>query len=191
MSEPRIKSIPTKYRDVLMRSKLEARVAAKFDALGIEWSYEPEGYDLDGVWYLPDFWLPRIRTIVEVKGNLEGSDALLKPHLLSAALNAEFWDTETPNVIVVTEPWLRAPSAGVYEEGLHVLAFGQCVDGWQAKCRECKATWFLDSSGSFGCRACGIPGGSDHHIERQVGFSHCAECIKREQAEFSGKGFPT
>jgi hypothetical protein len=26
-----------------------------FDRLGIEWEYEPEGFDLDGLWYLPDF----------------------------------------------------------------------------------------------------------------------------------------
>jgi len=37
---------------------LEARWAVFFDALGIKYEYEAEGYDLGGVWYLPDFWLP-------------------------------------------------------------------------------------------------------------------------------------
>ena len=34
--------------------------------MGIE--YENEGYDLDGVGYLPDFWLLRLDLWVEIKG---------------------------------------------------------------------------------------------------------------------------
>jgi len=37
---------------------LEARWAVFFDTLGIRYRYEPEGFDLNGVWYLPDFYLP-------------------------------------------------------------------------------------------------------------------------------------
>lgn len=53
-----IKPIQTKYHGCLFRSRLEARWAVFLDSLGIEWEYEKEGYDLDGVWYLPDFWIP-------------------------------------------------------------------------------------------------------------------------------------
>lgn len=35
---------------------------------GVEWSYESEGYDLDGVRYLPDFYLPKEECWLEVKG---------------------------------------------------------------------------------------------------------------------------
>jgi hypothetical protein len=52
-----IKPIPTMYQDVEFRSRLEARWAVFFDAMGITWSYEREGFDLDGDWYLPDFWI--------------------------------------------------------------------------------------------------------------------------------------
>jgi len=45
----------TAYR---FRSRLEARWAVFFDTLGVKYEYEKEGYDLDGTWYLPDFWLP-------------------------------------------------------------------------------------------------------------------------------------
>lgn len=53
-----IAAIPTKYSGVLFRSRLEARWAVFFDALGIKWQYEAEGYQLkDGTRYLPDFRL--------------------------------------------------------------------------------------------------------------------------------------
>lgn len=47
-----------------------------FDAMGIKYEYEPEGYDLGELgWYLPDFWLPEHRWHVEVKGkNVSGLD---------------------------------------------------------------------------------------------------------------------
>lgn len=51
-----IKAIETRYRGYRFRSRLEARWAVFFDALGIEWQYEPEGFELaDGTRYLPDF----------------------------------------------------------------------------------------------------------------------------------------
>lgn len=38
--------IPTEYKGVKFRSKLEARWAVFFDTLGIEWDYEPQGYEI-------------------------------------------------------------------------------------------------------------------------------------------------
>ena len=53
-----IKSIETEYRGYRFRSRLEARWAVFFDACGVKWEYEPEGFDLgDGLYYLPDFLL--------------------------------------------------------------------------------------------------------------------------------------
>ena len=46
-----IKAHPTFYKDVLFRSRLEARWAAFFDLAGWEWEYEP--IDLEG--WSPDF----------------------------------------------------------------------------------------------------------------------------------------
>lgn len=54
-----VRSIDTLYRGCYFRSRLEARWAVFFDALGIDWEYEPEGFVLsDGTSYLPDFRLP-------------------------------------------------------------------------------------------------------------------------------------
>lgn len=81
-----IQAIETKYKGYRFRSRLEARWAVFFDALGIEWEYEKEGYELsqiqdedsednlvDKLYYLPDFWLPKLNIFVEVKGE-EPSD---------------------------------------------------------------------------------------------------------------------
>lgn len=62
-----IKAIETVYKGYRFRSRLEARWAVFFDALGVPYEYEKEGYDLDGMWYLPDFWLPEQKCWVEIK----------------------------------------------------------------------------------------------------------------------------
>lgn len=61
-----IKAIETKYKGCRFRSRLEARWAVFFDACGIKWEYEPEGFILDdGTKYLPDF------KIYDIYGNFE------------------------------------------------------------------------------------------------------------------------
>ena len=52
-----IKAIETRYKGYRFRSRLEARWAVFFDALGLTWDYEPEGFETDAGWYLPDFRL--------------------------------------------------------------------------------------------------------------------------------------
>lgn len=50
-----LQPIPTRYKGYHFRSRLEARWAVFFDAMGLKWEYEPEGFDIDGTMYLPDF----------------------------------------------------------------------------------------------------------------------------------------
>jgi len=69
-----IKPIETMYNGCRFRSRLEARWAVFFDAVGVEWRYELEGYELPSGRYLPDFWLPQLQTFYEVKG-CEPTDA--------------------------------------------------------------------------------------------------------------------
>src|SRR3989442_1494282 len=66
-----IKAIETNYHGFRFRSRLEARWAIFFDAIGVEWEYEKEGFEIDGgIRYLPDFWLPELKLWYEVKGEL-------------------------------------------------------------------------------------------------------------------------
>ncbi len=62
-----IKAIETVYNGYKFRSRLEARWAVFFDTLGIKYLYEYEGYNLDGLYYLPDFWLHEEGCFIEVK----------------------------------------------------------------------------------------------------------------------------
>lgn len=71
-----IKPIETQYKGYRFRSRLEARWAVFFDALGVQWEYEKEGYDLGEYgWYLPDFWFPKTQHFAEVKPEADLSAA--------------------------------------------------------------------------------------------------------------------
>lgn len=76
-----IHPIETVWHGYRFRSRLEARWAVAFEAMCIDWEYEPEGYVLDdGTWYLPDFLLHGIHgrsagdVYVEVKGVMTEAD---------------------------------------------------------------------------------------------------------------------
>ena len=65
-----IRPIETVYNGYRFRSRLEARWAVFFDAAGIKYQYEPEGFEAKGgVMYLPDFYMLDFDVYVEVKGN--------------------------------------------------------------------------------------------------------------------------
>jgi hypothetical protein len=72
----RLSAIPTFYAGVQFRSRAEARWAVLFDCLKTKWLYESEGFRLETIWYLPDFWLPDIHCFAEVKGVTEQWDEL-------------------------------------------------------------------------------------------------------------------
>lgn len=63
-----IKAIETEYDGYRFRSRLEAKWAVFFNAARIEYRYEAEGFEVDGVRYLPDFYLPGFDVFAEVKG---------------------------------------------------------------------------------------------------------------------------
>lgn len=80
--------IQTYYNGYHFRSRLEARWAVFFDALGVKYEYEPEGFNLGrGRCYLPDFRVkcwgtrghrdgPAWDLYIEVKGHMTKEDAL-------------------------------------------------------------------------------------------------------------------
>lgn len=79
-----MKAIETVYQGYKFRSRLEARWAVYFDAIGIEWEYEKEGYDLgDGLRYLPDFWLPQVNMWAEIKAMDFSRSEILKAERLA------------------------------------------------------------------------------------------------------------
>lgn len=81
-----IKAIDTEYNGYKFRSRLEARWAVFFDAVGLKYEYEKEGFDLDGIYYLPDFWLPELKTWIEIKGDIPSKEERKKCSLLAGKI---------------------------------------------------------------------------------------------------------
>lgn len=110
----RLRAIETEYKGYRFRSRLEARWAVFFDACGVKWEYEPEGYDLgNGIYYLPDFLLHGVTIdhasyerncdiYVEVKGEMNDRDAEKINRFFSAGYSEENdWGVSRSAVLVV------------------------------------------------------------------------------------------
>lgn len=106
-----MKAIETEYKGYRFRSRLEARWAVFFDACGVRWDYEPEGFLLDnGQYYLPDFLLHDVEgritgdLYVEVKGKMTVEDAekILSFSGLKEVEN--MLEVETPILVVAGIP---------------------------------------------------------------------------------------
>lgn len=155
----RIGVAPSRYRDVLYRSALEARVARFLDMHFPVWLYESGpsltgvesartrdglfyGYLLDAGRYRPDFWLPSVRTFVEVKGDM-GCYTLRSPVELArraAPLGVQ--------VAVATHG-----RGGRFD--LYVARGGELWPATLARCPSCGARYF-HAGGPTDCRACGV-----------------------------------
>jgi len=158
----KIKSIPSYYRGIKFRSQLEANYAVFFDEYGIEWEYEVEGYDLDGLWYLPDFWLPEIKTFFEVKGILKNIE---KPKRLAEALKVD--DEFFPKILVIIGD----------NHGRVFSPLSPDSPISMAKCANCGKYWFYFEEGSWECRACGEHQG-DHHLRNVYTGTDLSSLIK-------------
>lgn len=82
----KIQSINTNFLGYKFRSRLEARYAAFFTSLDLEWEYEKEGFTWDSrdgekYSYLPDFYFPNGRVYVEIKGVKDVVDGLAENEL--------------------------------------------------------------------------------------------------------------
>lgn len=140
------KAIETIHRGYRCRSRLEARWMVLLDTLRVPFEYEPEGYDLEDctgkVWYLPDFWLPRQRTWLEVKGQLivRNDPTWIKARALASAtdcpvvvfcgqigtpgnlMGLHFFGPEDDSTGFEPSPvwWFRCLVCGLWQLGRHV-----------------------------------------------------------------------
>lgn len=123
--------IETRYDGYKFRSRLEARWATFFNTLGIKYEYEKEGYDLEGTWYLPDFWLPEYNRFVEIKPTTPTDDEQFKARQLAIYTNNQVQIfagniglpdedcEESPYEIYLYEP--PALNARAYDEEGHTI----------------------------------------------------------------------
>lgn len=141
-----IKAIETQYKGYRFRSRLEARYAVMFDALGLKWEYEKEGYQLSTGWYLPDFWLPDLNLFIEIKPN-DGNAWEHKSGIVQ-------WSNEAEDYVFVMDVVVCRGMPGdhlidVMIDGLSDCSFVECAEcgsiGLGAMCG--KSTW-----GRFSCK---------------------------------------
>jgi hypothetical protein len=153
--------IPTTYKGVRMRSRLEARWAAFFDLIGWDWTYEP----LDLAGYIPDFGIrfePGRVIVVEVKPAL----SLDELALAQRKVEHSGWPREALLVGAdLFEPTSTTPLVGLIAERVETPDDQKAFAWGPARlfeCLSCGRVSVLAEDGSWACRACGCDGGNSH-----------------------------
>jgi hypothetical protein len=139
---------PTLYRGTQFRSELEAGWARTLDHLGTEWEYEQRACKLpSGTFYLPDFWLPAIRTFIEVKGT--HGQRRHKPQELAQEVN------EDVIVLIGWPPVTKRNSPPFWDPFLNwVGPLG--YDTRLALCAGCSGWQWMRAELSRNCRLCEV-----------------------------------
>lgn len=124
----RIAAKPTLYRGIRFRSRLEARWAVFFDAIGREWVYEPAFPELASLGYQPDFLLEDNMggtAIHEIKPLIGGWDGL------AGCLNDFMGDTRYQQAagILQTRLILTVGTPGEWEQG-RLAGYGHVSIMW-------------------------------------------------------------
>lgn len=95
---------PTTYKGIQMRSRLEARFAAKLDGDKCRWAYEPRAFANARGQYLPDFqlfgaedWTIRMLCFIEVRPTIERA-------YLAMDRMAIIWDSEPDAALQIHVP---------------------------------------------------------------------------------------
>lgn len=163
-----IAAIPTTYKGIEFRSRLEAKWAVMFDQLGWTWEYEP--IDLHG--YIPDFYIDfgRRRYFVEIKPAMTTAELY---SALDKALSA-LGDERTENILVL------GGSPGKYGQvatahSVWILAglmtsdyFDAVDDAYLAICPTCHHAVPLTYDGAWGFPCCPIPEGDNKHVRHEL-----------------------
>jgi hypothetical protein len=133
------------------------------DTLGIEYRYESEGFDLDGVWYLPDFYLPQQECWLEIKPDIPS------PIEREKAIDLCIGKQE-PVVILAGDAWHTVKGLGLnptygmtrerfnsiyanYAQPIYWLSTAECVSynpGIARRGKQLYQTWGYDFEREYG-----------------------------------------
>jgi len=149
--------IETTYNGYKFRSRLEARWAVFLESIGASgasYAYEHEGYDLNGIWYLPDFWVPSWNSFIEIKPEEPRPEEEQKCELLSKLSGKKV-------ILLCGNPW-----PGEYFAMHFPMHPEEELRGELWQCEQCKIVHFsaIDCNGNMwamwplwpkGCSHCG------------------------------------
>ena len=125
-----------------------------FDALGVKYEYEPEGFVLsDGTYYLPDFYLPESKSWFEVKGEMDEASS----HKIDQFI-------KEGNHMTIGYPGFEFNSMvrGAMEGESAYFAGSEA--SWLCECVKCGKKWFMGTDWYWGCPCCGAYDGDGHFI---------------------------
>lgn len=191
MGNVRIAAIPTEYKGIPFRSRLEAKYARALDLTGVKYQYEPEVFTLkDGSKYEPDFYLPERDVYLEIKGQASGYDVkrlrlFSEEKRLLVGFPDRIFALNFPGKITKTS-WNEDEKFWDFDEiagTLEKVAFRRTEDDWIVEsgeevysgdsmqylvyCPECGFVQFLDNCGGWACQKCGFYSG-DYIIGHEV-----------------------
>ena len=156
-------SLPTTYKGINMRSKMEARTAYILDQLELDWKYEPKSFMLkNGMSYIPDFYIPELDTWVEVKGVMEEKDKK----------QIEQFNEEEHEILLLMEDkayFYEATRFDNDDEDDTAYMVGEKQEIQLGHCSRCDSYFFCGTLGSFHCRQCGFHNG-DHDFHGLPGL---------------------
>ena len=166
----KIKAIPTKYSDVTFRSKMEANFAKWCDHNKQKWIYEPEGLTNGNEVYLPDFFLPDSKMIIEIKPVFFIKEA----YKLDMIMACEEFDKFGLAVIEMNNGCMNVIKYAAPEDQA-CIEEGERCRGWEDKeqfhnigfCYKCGA-FNINGFGSWECTGCGYYDG-DNTISNEYG----------------------
>lgn len=172
-----MQAIKTRYKTIEFRSGLEARYAKLFDIFGIAWIYEPEGYHLsNGMYYLPDFYLPESHQFFEVKGIMGKIDMDKIENLAYESGKSVVIGLPDGKVEIYDFCDFHMPDGSIDRTYEHYSSGDTCL----CRCRECHKWWFMNSVMGWECRCCGEYDG-DHHIEDWLSDSDLQQMFQEVQ----------
>jgi len=159
-----IKAIPTRYLGIDFKSKMEARFAKWCEDNNQRWPYEPEGLTDGKQSYLPDFYLPDSKMIVEIKPVF----FLSETYKFDMLLNSETFDGYTLAVLDLDQVMVKvlkfSPKrrVGGFPRKWHVMPknynpseYGPNNYYHAGLCIECRSLLIINSDSYNGCPGCG------------------------------------
>lgn len=142
--------IETKYKGYRFRSRLEARWAVFLDYLNADWTYESEGFILQGTWYLPDFYVADWSCWIEIKPSAPSDAEIAKAQLLAESSGKRV-------LLIAGDPWVDQQHKTSYRityfaaDGTHRSGTDRWEFGQGRRCED--EIWLLsDDYGAFPLR---------------------------------------
>jgi hypothetical protein len=173
-----LKAIPTVFKGIRLKSRLEGDIAFLINSMGYQWQYEPQSYLLEnGTHYLPDFYVPELKLFIEGRGyesdkgesQINGFAKMIAqgeigpdlvdrqqiPHDCGFAYSDIY--NEYLDYLVI------GPDKCTFYECTARFGINKSDDVALCECDKCRRWFFAGMSGSYQCRYCGRWDG-DHHF---------------------------